>query len=389
MLQKSVFHLRKAGEISEMLRGKQRRQPVSLDGITALILTLCFIVVGGVYADDIGDGNDSALINWRSITPVEAERLIERGDLDPNGLFTQTIGDRETLVPPIVKVIMKKGDLDVIDVLVAHGADIDKHHGKHNQISALKIALYAGEIDIAKRLLELGADPNPEGDGKPAIFYALTHVDLEPEIRREMIELLLNFGADINELADAEKNFFVIFTPLMEAVVRSIIPENRENYAGLIPYMVSDLGADVNLFPSGSLVAAMHIAALGEDTDVIRELVLLGGDVNIVSGNDCWPPLFFFVVSGQSMEVFDFLISEGANIDYICPSGENILDFIEYRIKVGSNRNFNFLFGPTNNREKFSTVEEWREFGRTIKARLVELCEERRDDICNALEEST
>lgn len=60
----------------------------------------------------------------------------------------------------------------------------------------LEYALYHSSLSFIQKLLEAGANPNYEdNDGFPSIIAALSS---EREERQDMIDLLLQYGADIN-----------------------------------------------------------------------------------------------------------------------------------------------------------------------------------------------
>ncbi len=54
--------------------------------------------------------------------------------------------------------IIHHGDQRPMELLLKHGADVDTTGGKHG--SALNAACSKNEIDIARRLIDLGADIN-------------------------------------------------------------------------------------------------------------------------------------------------------------------------------------------------------------------------------------
>lgn len=81
----------------------------------------------------------------------------------------------------------------IIDFLVSLGFSIDKT-GK-NEDSALIRACYYKRFDAARKLLELGANPNIKNQDYPLMQAMLR--DSAP-----MAQLLLDFGADINLIAN-------------------------------------------------------------------------------------------------------------------------------------------------------------------------------------------
>lgn len=81
------------------------------------------------------------------------------------------------------------GNLPVVQFLV--------HHGAYNMEKALLIAVEKGHYEVARFLLEKGADANAEDcDDHPAITTSIVNGDMR------MVELLIKHGADVNHIDD-------------------------------------------------------------------------------------------------------------------------------------------------------------------------------------------
>jgi ankyrin repeat protein len=86
-------------------------------------------------------------------------------------------------------------DLRITKLLLAHGADVnaDKHGG-----TALHVAAYNGRVDVAKLLLEAGADANGPHDGTGGpLTCALAHG------QSKMVDFLLEHGVDSKRQPEA------------------------------------------------------------------------------------------------------------------------------------------------------------------------------------------
>lgn len=92
---------------------------------------------------------------------------------------------------PLIEAITRC-DKQVIDALIEHGAHIDAR-GKYRE-TPLLISIREGRLEIARRLLEKGANPNINGwsCGMPPLQFASTKSEVE------YTDLLLNYGAVIN-----------------------------------------------------------------------------------------------------------------------------------------------------------------------------------------------
>ena len=86
-----------------------------------------------------------------------------------------------------------EGDLQIAQLLIDHGADIDAIGGSGDRAltTALDAATWAGNIEMVQLLLANGADPNKAHPGMPApVGTATSH------LRKEIFLLLIGAGAD-------------------------------------------------------------------------------------------------------------------------------------------------------------------------------------------------
>lgn len=104
---------------------------------------------------------------------------------------------RTLMMTPIVEAAVM-GDLDIVKLLVEHGADVNK--AQANGESALADAVNQGNVPLTKYLLEHGANPNI----KQAFGTPLALAD-----GIETMRLLLEHGADPN-IADSDGDLPII-----------------------------------------------------------------------------------------------------------------------------------------------------------------------------------
>lgn len=210
---------------------------------------------------------------------------------------------------------VREGRTDVVLRLLKAGGDVNavmKTQGStrfsRSRMNAtpLVLAVENGHFELAKKLLEIGADPNSKPSGYTAL-HALTWVrrpirgDGDPPPRGsgnlsslDMAKLLIQSGADINARLENGKSEL-----------------GRFNYTGSTAFLLAaqagdlayaktliDLGADsslTNADRTSPLLAASGVGALGDGDEsagtedetiaIVEYLLSLGADVNLIDFN--------------------------------------------------------------------------------------------------------
>jgi ankyrin repeat protein len=161
-------------------------------------------------------------------------------------------------------------DVNMLNILLAAGADVNTLGGRHN--TALGSAVARGFEEGVARLLDAGADPNMRqaADDATVLHYAVRlesyHGDGKSSIN--ILHKLLQAGANINALAA------YVGSPLAVAA-------RARNMDAIRILLLA--GADVNLNASGSRTA-LSIAAASGDVEIVNFLLDAGADVNAVQG---------------------------------------------------------------------------------------------------------
>jgi ankyrin repeat protein len=145
---------------------------------------------------------------------------------------------------------IKAGNLPSVQDAILRGADPDALAG-HMPISGLTLAVARGETEIARLLLQQGADPNqPVLQGANALAIAVRSC----EAPQEMVDLLLDWGADIENRSGNG------LTPLLIAV--------QDNRTDLVLHLIAK-GADVTaLSPFGDGI--LNFAIYNENPDLVQ-----------------------------------------------------------------------------------------------------------------------
>lgn len=91
------------------------------------------------------------------------------------------------------------GNYDIIEALLKKGADPNKFvDGGWSPIEAVFVKRHSNRLEIARLLIEYGADPNLCGSGTPALFLEAGLILWEPEneeLSNSIISLLIDSGA--------------------------------------------------------------------------------------------------------------------------------------------------------------------------------------------------
>jgi len=82
---------------------------------------------------------------------------------------------------------------DIVVLLIARGADINKTGDSHERVTALMRAATHGFTDIVAILIQNGADPNINNE-----YNGTALMDASANGHREIVKILLDAGADVN-----------------------------------------------------------------------------------------------------------------------------------------------------------------------------------------------
>lgn len=180
----------------------------------------------------------------------------------------------------------------ILDKLLDAGADLDK-------TGALVLAVKANQSGVVEYLLEKGASPNTHSDDdndgdETALMAAISEIEsnvIEREMlrdgslfgpedddlasgeraAREMLTILLEAGADVNEAARGTG-----ITPLMKAVEHRQLPVAED---------LRRRGAKINATDSEGRTALIRVASEGENTASASWLLRSGANANLPDKN--------------------------------------------------------------------------------------------------------
>ncbi|KAH8813600.1 hypothetical protein DL96DRAFT_1821362 [Flagelloscypha sp. PMI_526] len=211
------------------------------------------------------------------------------------------------------------GDLDVIEFLVENGADVNQGGGDSGP--ALQAAALHGDLDVIDFLVEKGADVNKEGGYTGSALQAAVLVgDLD------VIEFLIEKGADLNMECGP-------FGTALQAAAHL-------GAMCVIELLVGE-GADMNRVV-GRFGTALQTAACHGHLDVIEFLVEKGADMNKEGGK--YGSLLQAAAYNGHLDVVEFLVEKGVDVNQEggkygsalqAAARKGRVDVVEFLIEVG------------------------------------------------------
>ena len=215
---------------------------------------------------------EAALVNRARDGDVDRVRdLLGRG-VDPNATFAaQSEADASPVTGKITALLFASwaGHTEIAKVLLEAGAEPDR--GSLNGKTPLAAAAGKGHSGIIELLLEAGADPNAStGSAGPPLGFAVHGGD------KESIKLLIEAGSDPNCRITDQDYTLLSYTAVEDE------PQLTE--------ILLEAGADPDLVDSDGLTALAYTALSGA-TGVARKLLEAGADPTVSPGHRSLPEL--------------------------------------------------------------------------------------------------
>jgi ankyrin repeat protein len=210
----------------------------------------------------------------------------------------------ETSQQTALQSVVGQGLLEVTDVLLRAGADVNATPAHYYGRTALQAAAEGGDMRLVDRLLEAGADVNAE----PAGFGGLTA--LQSAAAAGYLEIavrLLAVGAKVNAM------------PLLERGQSAIQAAAATGKIEMVNLLL-EAGADVNMSAAiGGQTPLQAAAGTGELT-VVSRLLGAGANVNAEPAKERGRSALQAAAATGNLKIVDLLLRAGADVN-AAPAG--------------------------------------------------------------------
>ncbi|GHU77759.1 hypothetical protein FACS189462_0470 [Spirochaetia bacterium] len=211
----------------------------------------------------------------------KTEKLIRKGYT-----INEVGGSLYVTTTPLIQAVYTK-NIDMIKLLVENGADVNLIA---EMSTPLQSAIWTENYDNIKYLLDHGADVHftKERFTLPlnyAVIYTIQKDNELNEINKDIIQLLLSYGADINGLDySGDSSLFVSF-------------DRHHELNTDIPDYLIQIGANINLQDKqGNSI--LHKAIYNRNNYSIKYILENGGDIEIKNNNNQTPLEYAYSLKG-------------------------------------------------------------------------------------------
>ncbi|MBN2317040.1 MAG: ankyrin repeat domain-containing protein [Sedimentisphaerales bacterium] len=202
------------------------------------------------------------------------------------------------------------GHADIIEYILDHGADIKTW-------DILNRAVGANRKHILELLIDQGADPNPGGGWSPL------HITIWNYPRLEIAEALLSHGADPFK-GEWNPMHYAIESEKKDMVKLFLDHSRDKNLPPYVYHVMAENHKDVlPLFEPYVKISPIHLSCFYGKLDDVKSYLEQGKDIDAQDIGDL--SLLQFAVVGCQMEIADYLIAKGCNINSKASDGATAL----------------------------------------------------------------
>ena len=196
-------------------------------------------------------------------------------------LFKKEINQQDKKGDTALIVAVRKGDKDVVELLLDGGADANLQNEDGN--TALMTAAMKGDKNIVQLLLDNGADANLQNkDNNAALHWAAS------KGYKDIVELLLDKGANVNLYNTNDTPLLIAAFKGDEDIVKLLLDRGADlNLKGKTGFTVLDVAKDAKIQDlikqkkQKELDDQFFKAVEDNDKEAAEELLKQGADVNI------------------------------------------------------------------------------------------------------------
>ncbi|CVK87440.1 related to ankyrin [Fusarium mangiferae] len=235
-------------------------------------------------------------VNRPSIWATPLEQAVQ-GDFRQNDLFERcrillAAGSdfNASTGSTAIQIAVSRNRLELAKLLIDAGADVN---ASMTGSTALQLAVHKNDTDLAKLLVEAGANLNTSSVRASALQLAVSNHNLE------LVVLFLAEGADVNDSTSGE-------TVLQRAANLG----NLETVKHLV-----DRGADVGAKVPGNSATALQHAAMHGSVEIVKYLVEHGASVNEEASPFYKATALGLAVANNHTQTAMYLIESGSSVD--------------------------------------------------------------------------
>ena len=209
--------------------------------------------------------------------------------------------------PPLCTAVLA-GEANVVDVLLAHGAD--PNATSRFSLPGLHLASALGNETIVKMLLDNGADVNKEGkNGEAALHWAAA------KGHKDIVQLLLVAGANVNAAAKQARSDIDVLPPehfdTLGYWLRYLSDSEKQKQALAAGQGLQIMGAIRVVFAAGD--TPLHSAAQWGHTEIVQ--LLLNNGAVVDAANESQQTPLHYASAFRHKQVVELLVNAGADLN--------------------------------------------------------------------------